>query len=515
MFSMKRPSHHDFQAVSSSENVNNSFTNHSNDLICDQTSPISRTETRKLSFSDRPVVQQTPKIQWPSFGKLKSMFLICLFSLVFSSFPLGFGEEDEPARRCLAILLIAAGFWLFEPIPPYVTSLFVAFLIVISKVLRVPIFGKNNTTVIPVSECPFVGFLNQTTIIETTNKLNLSHDNSEDFLQKTSGNFFPKKSGELLSTSSAAQVVSQSFFDPLIFLFISGFTMGQALEKFQITERLATIIFGFFDEKNPSFILVSIFICCVVSMGLSNVTASVLLTSVVAPLARKFAFSNHNWAKQLVLSVAFGCNLGGMISPIASPQNLIALVSLRTTASVEVSFFEWCCFSIPFCFFGSLVVFFVLQITHPVSKFTNTLAVSNLHSAHSSPGSKQNNFSSENFYKTTAPDPATSNVQKFPKSGFSKTDLFVVSVVLLTVILWTIFEKIKFFFGNMGIVGLVPVLIFHGVRSSPLVSSVVFTSTPLVSSVVFTSTPLVSSVVSHLLHSFQVYFSHFLHSFPV
>ena len=59
-----------------------------------------------------------------------------------------------------------------------------------------------------------------------------------------------------------------------------------------------------------------------------------------------------------LLGVAYASNIGGMLSPVASPQNLIALMAIQTTATgnpgsdggtASVSFGAWVGIALPFC----------------------------------------------------------------------------------------------------------------------------------------------------------------------
>ncbi|KAF4749181.1 Solute carrier 13, partial [Perkinsus olseni] len=108
---------------------------------------------------------------------------------------------------------------------------------------------------------------------------------------------------EALPPSAAAVVVSAAYFDPVIFLFISGFAMGQALEKFHITERLATRLLSRVATGGDRLALVILCLGLFVSGALSNVATAVLLTAVVAPVARELSDSE---AKRAILEVAFG-----------------------------------------------------------------------------------------------------------------------------------------------------------------------------------------------------------------
>ena len=65
-----------------------------------------------------------------------------------------------------------------------------------------------------------------------------------------------------------------------------------------------------------------------------------------------------------VCPIRYACNIGGMISPIASPQNVIAVIALATATKgdVTLSFASWLMVGIPFCAIATVTAFFTMQL---------------------------------------------------------------------------------------------------------------------------------------------------------
>lgn len=77
------------------------------------------------------------------------------------------------------------------------------------------------------------------------------------------------------------------------------------------------------------------------SMWISNVASPVVCLSVVRPLLRDLP-SDEPYVRMLLLAIAFANNIGGMTTPIASPQNILASGLLRDKgAAYEISFIKW------------------------------------------------------------------------------------------------------------------------------------------------------------------------------
>ncbi|KAF4657081.1 Solute carrier 13 [Perkinsus chesapeaki] len=382
-------------------------------------------------------ISPSSRFVWPTRRQLTSAGLGVFLGVLAAVLPLGFSSSDGAAQRCLGILIASAVWWVLEPWPPYVTSLCLGLLIVVFRVMRVP--DPSSMALVPAR---IVG--------------------SEI------------GDGELLPPSAAATVVSSAYFDPVIFLFISGFAMGQALEKYHITERLARRLLARVATGGDKLSLVILSLGLLVSGALSNVAAAVLLTAVVAPVARELSDTE---AKRTVLSVAFGyrrsepgstkCyqkewhpaaqvvkirkkfkqgNVGGMITPIASPQNVIALVALRSNGGSDLSFMQWIIFALPVCVLSALAVFTVLKFIYrgERSDATKTIELK------------------EKRGVDTEKDSVASEVDE-SHAPLNSTDWTVIGIVCSTVFLWMIFDiaGLQSIFGNMGIIGLMSVVAFH------------------------------------------------------
>jgi di/tricarboxylate transporter len=59
--------------------------------------------------------------------------------------------------------------------------------------------------------------------------------------------------------------------------------------------------------------------------------------------------------KTLLIGLAFACNLGGMMTPISSLQNTLA-VSFLEKAGYTVTFGQWMAMAVPFCTVGTILV---------------------------------------------------------------------------------------------------------------------------------------------------------------
>eukprot|EP00929_Paragymnodinium_shiwhaense_P007475 TRINITY_DN111393_c0_g1_i1.p1 TRINITY_DN111393_c0_g1~~TRINITY_DN111393_c0_g1_i1.p1 ORF type:complete len:592 (+),score=108.77 TRINITY_DN111393_c0_g1_i1:80-1855(+) len=333
-----------------------------------------------------------------SMRQLMGLTFAVFAGMLMRLLPLGFEDDQVEAHRCLGILVFVAACWGLEPIPSHVTALLVPFLVVIAGVMRVPGFG--DTLLVPADMAAEYPMTNHST----------------------------PNPGDPMRPAAAAAVMSASFFDPMILLFIGGFAMAGAMDKHHISQRLAVMLLSRAGTRPSRILLAVIVLGVVLSMWLSNVAAAVLLTAIVRPVLRELP-SDSEWPKMVLLGIAFSCNLGGMASPIASPQNVIAVSALRV-AGAPIGFAEWCMFAVPFVCLGSGFVWLGLRLA----------------------------------FKTRLPDGVQHSFDDVPVPQMGLLHVFVVSIVALTVLLWVFFDSVQPIFGNLGVVALLPVVLFHGTK---------------------------------------------------
>lgn len=162
--------------------------------------------------------------------------------------------------------------------------------------------------------------------------------------------------------------------DPIIFLFLSGFLFAKALELTNLDEYLAHTILGHPKiQKDPKRIILGfLFIAFLTSMWISN-TASVAMLlplsyGVLKTLKTSFGIENDKLNEALLLALAYSATVGGNLSPIGSPPNLIAIGLLKNLEGKDFSFIQWIVMALPI----SLILFsyvFKRCISHLPEKY--------------------------------------------------------------------------------------------------------------------------------------------------
>ncbi|EDK41455.2 hypothetical protein PGUG_05553 [Meyerozyma guilliermondii ATCC 6260] len=156
------------------------------------------------------------------------------------------------------------------------------------------------------------------------------------------------------------------------------------------------------------------------AMWISNVAAPVLCYSLIQPVLRTLP-TDSPFAQALVLGIALASNMAGMASPIASPQNVIAIESMNPSPGWG----KWFAVALPVSIIGMVGIWFLLILTFKISD-------------------------------------ARIKAYKPIKDPFTMKQYFVSAVTITTIILWCVLSKIESTFGESGIISVIPIVLFFG-----------------------------------------------------
>lgn len=158
---------------------------------------------------------------------------------------------------------------------------------------------------------------------------------------------------EILSTSQTSLNYSKS----IVFLFLGGFMIAIAVEKIGLHKIIAKKLMSFFPHTPIGVIGALAFTSAMLSSLLSNTTTALLLM----PIAL-FLTENRAFKIRLVLAIAYGASIGGIITPIGTPPNLILMGFLETNSLEAISFFKWMLKTLPLSLIMLVIVSYILSL---------------------------------------------------------------------------------------------------------------------------------------------------------
>lgn len=151
---------------------------------------------------------------------------------------------------------------------------------------------------------------------------------------------FPLTGGLNLAETCAA------YGHKYIFLFVGGFILAIAIEKWNLHKRIALNIIRFVGTNLVNIILGFMISTAFLSMWISN-TATAVMTLPIGMAIVKQIEGNKKKAKKskfgraLMLSIAYSASIGGMATLIGTPPNLILAGVVDKTYGIEITFMQW------------------------------------------------------------------------------------------------------------------------------------------------------------------------------
>jgi len=148
-----------------------------------------------------------------------------------------------------------------------------------------------------------------------------------------------------------------NYAHPIIFLFLGGFLLAIAVQKSKLHTFIADKMLSFFPNT-PRGIIFSLAITSgMLSSILSNTTTTLLLISIAL-----FITDNVKLKMRFALAIAYGASVGGIITPIGTPPNLILLGIMNDKGMQSIAFFEWIYMVFPLAFLMFIVVSYILSL---------------------------------------------------------------------------------------------------------------------------------------------------------
>jgi sodium-dependent dicarboxylate transporter 2/3/5 len=143
----------------------------------------------------------------------------------------------------------------------------------------------------------------------------------------------------------------------IIFLFLGGFMLAIAVEKTKLHQIIANKLLNIFPQTTRGIIFALAITSALLSAVLSNTTTALLLM----PIAL-FLTDSKLIQVRFILAVAYGASVGGIITPIGTPPNLILMGFLQDNHLESLSFMMWILKTAPLAIIMLVIVSYVLSI---------------------------------------------------------------------------------------------------------------------------------------------------------
>jgi sodium-dependent dicarboxylate transporter 2/3/5 len=164
----------------------------------------------------------------------------------------------------------------------------------------------------------------------------------------------------ILSVGTIRQA-TEPFANPLIFLFLGGFLIALAMQRWQLHRRVAFFILRRMHSGPAKLIAGFMAATAVLSMWVSNTATTMMMLpiaisviAVVVPRAAETTIGSDkdmaapsNFAIALLLGIAYAANIGGIGTLIGTPPNALLAAFMSERFAIEIGFAQWLMIGVP------------------------------------------------------------------------------------------------------------------------------------------------------------------------
>ncbi len=158
--------------------------------------------------------------------------------------------------------------------------------------------------------------------------------------------------------------VAAPYAHPLVFLFLGGFIIALAMQRWGLHRRVAIGLIGLFGARPNRIIAGFLLSGCLISMWVSNTATALMMlpiaTSVIALLPAGSKGSISTFGPALLLAVAYGATTGGMATLIGTPPNALLAAYMSRVYEFEIGFAQWMAVGLPMTIVALPLVYLIL-----------------------------------------------------------------------------------------------------------------------------------------------------------
>jgi sodium-dependent dicarboxylate transporter 2/3/5 len=142
-----------------------------------------------------------------------------------------------------------------------------------------------------------------------------------------------------------------SYANPTIFLFLGGFLLGIAMQRWNLHRRIALRILNVVGQKPKQQIAGFMLATGFISMWVSNTATAIMMLPIGMSVVSLFASADSGevkrYATALLLAIAYSASIGGIATLIGTPPNAILAGYLSSEQNIELGFAQWMIVGLP------------------------------------------------------------------------------------------------------------------------------------------------------------------------
>ena len=145
-------------------------------------------------------------------------------------------------------------------------------------------------------------------------------------------------------------VIAAPYAHPVIFLYLGGFMLGLAMERWGLHRRIAIHIMLKVGTGEQKLVIGFMLATAMLSMWVSNTATAVMMLPIgvsVIHMLREEGQGKGGFSSALLLAIAYGASIGGMATLIGTPPNALMAAFLEEQYGLKIGFAQWLMIGLP------------------------------------------------------------------------------------------------------------------------------------------------------------------------
>jgi sodium-dependent dicarboxylate transporter 2/3/5 len=186
------------------------------------------------------------------------------------------------------------------------------------------------------------------------------------------------------------------YANPIIFLFLGGFIMALAMEKWNLHKRIALVILDHVGTDGRRLVGGFMLVCALLSMWMTNTATTMMLLPIVLSVSSVICENagdlstkdRSHFQVAMLLGLAYSASIGGLATLIGTPPNALLVGFMAENYGVEISFARWMVVGVPITFIMLPLAWLVLtRVVYQVNIPASAAADRHLHEMRKEMGS--------------------------------------------------------------------------------------------------------------------------------
>jgi sodium-dependent dicarboxylate transporter 2/3/5 len=187
--------------------------------------------------------------------------------------------------------------------------------------------------------------------------------------------------------------VSSAYFNHVIFLFIGGFLVALAMQKWNLHKRIALRILLLTGTSPARILLGFMFATAFLSMWISNTATAMMMVPILLSIISKLEEHINEkdlsrYSVGLLLGVAYSASIGGIATLVGTPPNLsfARIFQIMFPEAPDISFSDWFIYAIPITIIFFVFVWIYLYLIFRPRNSLSRISSVNFHNEYRSLG---------------------------------------------------------------------------------------------------------------------------------